>query len=290
MHKQLSHKQNWDDLRYVLAVADTGTISAAARLLGVNHATVLRRIASFEAQHGGQVFERRSHGYALLEEKRAVLDAAREVQEAVLSVERLMQGSDEALTGIVRLSSTDTFCQAVLPAFVSEVNTTGNALSVELMCSNDHIDFARLEADIALRPALSLPSMLTGEVVAELGFAVYARAGAPKAWLGLGGPLLRSAAAQWLRDSYPDVVPVATADSFVVLRELALLGLGQVLLPCFIGDAAVGLERRSEPLKNARVPIWVLTHRDLRQTPRMRAVQKRLGSFMLRQRDRLAGG
>ena len=81
------HSPDWDDLRFVLAVADCGTLSAAARVLNVTHATVLRRIQAFEEAHGGAVFERGAQGYRLLPERIRVIDAAREVAQAVAFAE-----------------------------------------------------------------------------------------------------------------------------------------------------------------------------------------------------------
>ena len=82
------HRANWDDLRYVLAVSTTGSLSGAARQLGVNHATVLRHVTAFEDAHGGPVFERTAQGYELLSDRARVIDAAREVANAMHSVER----------------------------------------------------------------------------------------------------------------------------------------------------------------------------------------------------------
>ncbi|WP_273499431.1 hypothetical protein [Lentibacter algarum] len=81
----------------------------------------------------------------------------------------------------------------------------------------------------------------------------------------------------------------AQADSFLVLRALALQGLGQAVLPCCLGDEASGLERQTGPLKGARVPIWVLTHKDKRLTPRLREVQRRLCAFLRAENLRLSG-
>lgn len=288
------HRYSWDDLKFVLAVADTGTISAAARLLGVNHATVLRRIANFEEEHGTPVFERKSHGYSLLDDKAGVIEAAREAQEAIFSVAQRMQGRADAIAGVVRLSSTDTFCQAVLPEFVKLMTEVNPELEIELLCSNDYADLARLEADIAVRPALKLPEVLRGEAAGFLGFGVYARpdmAAEETRWLGLQGALKRSTAARWLAEETagrPNVFG-AQADSFLVLRALALQGLGQALLPCCLGDEVSGLVRRHGPLEGARVPIWVLTHKDRRMTPRLREVQRRLCAFLRAKSLRLSG-
>ena len=108
------HKLNWDDLRFVLAVADTGSVNAAAKVLGVNHATVLRRIASFEESCGGPVFERDRSGYRLRPNRAPVIEAARLAAQHVKSAEALMQGRQNVVGKTLRITSTDSFCQTVL--------------------------------------------------------------------------------------------------------------------------------------------------------------------------------
>ncbi|MDP4989728.1 MAG: LysR family transcriptional regulator, partial [Marivita lacus] len=151
------HKLNWDDLRFVLAVAETGSVNAAAKVLGVNHATVLRRIASFEETCGGPVFERDRSGYRLRPNRAPVIEAARLAAQHVQSAETLMQDSAGHSGKTVRLTSTDTFCQTVLawisPALARRIQPD----RLVFLSSNAHLDMARLRADIALRPTISLP-------------------------------------------------------------------------------------------------------------------------------------
>ena len=131
-----------------------------------------------------------------------------------------------------------------------------------------------------MRPALKLPEVLRGEAVGFLGFGVYVRpdmATEETRWLGLQGALKRSAAARWLEEETagrPNVFG-AQADSFLVLRALALQGLGQAVLPCCLGAAASGLVRQTGPLEGARVPNWGPTHKDRRMTARPRAGARR---------------
>src|SRR5882724_8262336 len=94
---------DWEDIRYFVALARHGTLSAAARGLRVNHATVARRVASLETLLGRALFDRRAKGYALTAEGKAVLDEARTMEEAALSVLRRLD-SDTKLSGSVRLA------------------------------------------------------------------------------------------------------------------------------------------------------------------------------------------
>ncbi|MDU9003198.1 LysR family transcriptional regulator [Sedimentitalea todarodis] len=283
------HSSNWDNLRYVLAVADMGTVSAAARALGVNHATVLRRVAAFEADHGGAVFERTATGYQVLPERARVIDAAREVENGILSVERLMHGTVAPLRGEVRVSSTDSICQVLLPPLVAQLHAESTELQINLLSTNTHADFARMQADISVRPALALPDEMTGDSRATLAFRAYHTPGASDCWLSLSGALARSIPAKWMETHIPADRIATGSDSFLVLRELAKLGLGTAILPVFVGETTPGLVRHPGAMPMLSVPIWVGTHSDLRDVPRIRIVRERILTYLAERAPTLDG-
>jgi len=280
------NKENWDDIRFVLAVVDTGSVSGAARVLGVNHATVLRRVASFEERNGGPIFDRSATGYQIAQDKLRAIEAAKEVANAVESVERLLKGSAPKVSGVVRITSTDSLCLEVLPEIVARMMQDLPDLRIELHSTNAHLDLARLHADISIRPARVLPDDLIGESAGQLRFAVYHPVGLPDAsWLGLRGPLLRSVVADWVQDQMDGNTAVAGADSFPVLAQMVAQSIGRAVLPSFIGDVTAGIVRADLTLPVADVPVWVATHGDLAETPRLRLVRRVLANAL---RDRLA--
>lgn len=284
------HSENWDDLRYVLAVADSGSVSAAAKVLGVNHATVLRRIAAFETRSGAQVFDRGPRGYALRADQRRLIEAAREVEAGFGALDRLVRGAQAPLVGVVRVTSTDSFTSAVLPPIVARLMADEAALRIELLTGNQHSDFARLQADVAVRPAQKLPDDLRGEIVADLGFAAYASAGGGDGpWLGLSGVLARTVAADWLDGSGLSDRVAGRADSFVTLAALVAAGAGRAVLPCILGDRAPGLVRLGDGRPLASVPIWVACHADLVEAPRLKAVRRALAEGLAAMAASLAG-
>lgn len=268
------HNENWDDMRFVLAVAETGTVSGAARDLGVNHATVLRRVAAFEARHGVDIFDRTSKGYQVKPERLRMIEAAREVGNAVRSMENLLQGTHAPLVGTVRVSSTDTFCQWVLPSVMRDFHNDVSGLQIALISTNAHTDFSRSQADIAVRPSLRLSDELTGQVAAHLGFGLYATSTRVQGWLGMTGSLARSAPARWLAETVRAEEIVGTADSFVALTGLARQGLGRAVLPCCLGDRERDLQRLDTPGDIGSVPIWVACHQEMSGVARIVAVQR----------------
>lgn len=285
------HKDNWDDLRYVLAVAETGSVSGAARELGVNHATVLRHVASFEERHGVQVFEKSGRGYAILPENLRLIDAAREVETAVLAVDRLIEGSQAPLRGVVRVTSTDTFCTHVLPRALARMAGRMGELKLEILSTNAHLDLGRLHADVTVRPADRLPDDLTGNVAAPLGFGHYARPDLPAdaPWLGLSGALTRSKVAGWMGTALGAEKVWGGADSFLTLTQMAAAGMGQAILPCVLGDEDPALERRHGIFPPTSVDIWVASHADLTEVPRLRAARALLTEALQSEAGRLAG-
>lgn len=285
------HRHNWDDLRFVLSVAETGSVSAAARALGVNHATVLRRVAAFEERNGIAVFLRTPTGYEVPGDRRPLIEAAREAAAAHLAIARLAAGVRSPLEGAVRITSTDTFCSTVLPAAIARIRAEAPDLRLDLMSSNAHADLARVEVEIAVRPAAALPEELKGEQAAELGFAVYAPRAAPEVlrWLGLEGALARSRAAEWMAATVPESQCSGGADSFVTLREMAAAGQGRAALPCILGDGDHRLVRLDGAMPDLSVPVWVASHVDLADVPRLAAVRARLVEALAADAARLRG-
>jgi len=270
------HKENWDDLRYVLAVAETGSVSAAARQPGVNHATVLRRIAVFEDRNGQTVFTKSARGYSVPADRAAVIDKALQVRDAVLSMELSLRGTQNLLSGPVRITSTDSLCQTVLPAICSKILRKYPDLQLSLLSANSHLDLARLSADITVRPAKILEEGLVGEVAAELHFAVYDDGKNREQWLGLNGPLSRSLPAKWMEKNVPETKINQSSDSFLVLRELIAEGQGKAMLPSFLGDTDPRLNRQSDSPPDLNVGIWVASQEDLADTARFQIVRELL--------------
>lgn len=273
------HSSNWDDLRFVVTVAETGSISAAARDMGVNHATVLRRVAAFEASHGGAVFERSAKGYRILPDRLPVIEAAREVGHAISHVARLMEDVQARPGGVVRVASTDTFCLKVLPPLVARLASENSPLRLDFLASNQHLDFTQLQADITVRPTLSLPDALAGVSPCALRLCAVRRPDAPDRWIGPAGPLARSAPGRWQAKAIAPETIVAAADSFLVLHALVRAGVGQAFMPAFLVAPGAGFE----PVPDVPVfdvPIWVASHIDLQDVPRLRAVRGLIADFL----------
>lgn len=294
MHKSA----NWDDLRFVLAVAESGSVNAASQILGVNHATVLRRISAFEERYEITVFDRISKGYRPSQGAARLIEAAREVERAHQAMERVVSGVDTSLKGIVRLTSTDSLSTALLPGMVEQFRRVHNRITIELQTSNAHVSLSRLEADLTIRPAKSLSGDLIGRHAADMGFAVYGRRDvvdlartAPDLvpWLTVSDMLSGAVPGQWCLANVPKDQITGRADSFVTLTRFAAEGLGLALLPCLLGGRENRLVRRDPGPPVATTPVWVATHADLSEVPRIRATQEFLVAALAEAGDELSG-
>ncbi len=283
---------DWDDLRFVLAVAEEGTVSGAARRLGVNHATVLRRVAQFEERVGSILFDKTPRGYVLPTDRTRIIDAVREVDRAVQLVHRLITGARAPLSGDVRITSTDSFCQILLPPLLARISAIAPGLRAILVSSNAYVDLGRSQADVTVRPTVRLPEELTGTRAAVLAFAVYGPAGTappPHQWLTLTGQLERTLPARWMAENVAADLLGDGADSFLTVHALAVLGRGLAILPCFLGDADDRLQRVEGRMPPMSVDIWVASHTDLAQVPRIALMRRLLSEAIAAEAPRLAG-
>jgi len=267
---------NWDDLRFVLAVAEAGSLNRAAQRLGVSHATVLRRISAVEEHVGDSVFIKSHRGYELRPDRLALVENAKRVQDVMNAIERELSGEQAQLSGTVRITSTDSLSQTVLPAIIAQISKAYPDLQITVLSSNSHLNFERLSADVTVRPSVKLEENLFGVCVGNLDCALYDGPQKSKRWLGYFGPLARSVPAQWMAQNVPSTEIDHVADSFVVLAEMAASNLGQVILPTVIGENHPQLERASRHLDDWSVPLWVASQRELADTARFQVVRDML--------------
>jgi DNA-binding transcriptional LysR family regulator len=291
---------DWDDLRYVLAVADAGSLAGAARRLGVNHTTVLRRVGAFEERLGLRLFERLPTGYVLTAGGEQLIAAARDIDATVTGLERKLAGQDLRLAGSIRVTTTDTLMASILPEILAEFRGGHPGIQVEIALSNLMFNLTRREADIAIRPADDPPETLIGRRICAIAFAVYgspdylARADQAKSladhqWIAPDDSLASTATSRWMRTELAQAEITLTADSLFALHQAARVGLGLAALPCYLGDTAPDLVRVHPPIPELQTALWILTHADLRHTARVRAFTEFAGEAFAQRRPLLEG-
>lgn len=165
---------NWDNLRYVLTVADKGSIAAAARELGVNRSTVLRRLESFQRSLGCRIFIRNDSGYVLTPEAEKMMSAAREVESTLFNLQRDIAGHELRLEGELRVTTTDGLMSSIVGPAVANFHRSHPKIVIELSVTNHVLDLTRRDADVAIRPTQTPPANLVGHRLREVEFGLYA--------------------------------------------------------------------------------------------------------------------
>ena len=292
------HNWNWSDLRYILTVAQEGSAAAAARALQVNHSTVVRRVRAFEETSGVRVFDHLSTGYRLTEGGKAFLAAAHTIDGVLNELGRNVLRRDEDVAGHVRITTTDSLAP-MLASTVAELRQTHPQITADLLVTNTRLDLDALDAEIAVRPTIRPSEQLVGRKICDVGFGLYVSrellastselATDSLPTLGLGGPLATSSLGQWLDKSTHSGPTVMRCDSFIVLLALAEASAGCTILPCWLGETSPHLTRIGPDLLEFRNHLWVLHHRDVRRSGRVRVVTEAVTTALRAKRQLIEG-
>lgn len=288
---------NWDDLRFFLAIARAGSLTAAARQLGVNQSTVSRRLAAMEGQLGARLFERGGDGHALTAAGGEVLETAENVEDEVLRIDRRVVGRDTRLRGRLRVTCVDMWAASLAPHFARFV-AEHPEIDLTVATSYQHLSLARREADVAIRATDKPPDTLIGRRLLTLAFAVYGAAEVVDAlgrepdpseltWIGWESEAYNRL---FIKDHYPTAQFRHRVDSLVVMRALVRAGLGVTVFACWRGDSDPRLRRvYAQPITDSGLHVWVLAHPDVRRAARVRAFTKFISEAILAERDLFEG-
>ncbi|SOY45984.1 LysR family transcriptional regulator [Cupriavidus taiwanensis] len=286
---------DWDDLKYFLAVGQSGSLAGAARALHVNHSTVLRRLARLEETLGTLLFERHATGYAMTPAGEALAQRLAGVGEQIDAAQRQLSGLDSQLSGPLRVTTTDTLLGALLMPLFAEFRALHPRIQLQLVVNNSFLSLSRREADVAIRPANAPPEYLVGRRIGRLQTAPYAarsylqqlglpaQADSPALadwaaydWVVPDDALSHLAQARWIRDHVTEPRRVVSADSLVAMADAVRHGMGAGMLLCLLAGDDPALVRLAPPDAAMDTDLWVLTHPDLRHSARVRA----LGDFL----------
>lgn len=301
---------DWSDLKHALAVAEAGSLAGAARQLGLNHTTVLRRLDALEATLGTRLFERKRSGYEPTEAGQAVLAHARHMADRVNEIERQVLGRDRELTGLLRVTTAFVIMEHLLPAPLAdfaraypgiEVEVTENAFLVDLSRQRPEVvgqSLAHREADVALRLSGQVAEHLVGRNLGITQCRVYARRGAPglpqsvqplqalvrdAPWVAFEKDQQGRIYDRWMRSQMEQARVRIRVDIFNATAAMLRTGIGVGLLPTFMEAGNPELVPVSDPIPELAAPIWMLTHPDLRQTARVRAFMQHVGDALSEQ-------
>ncbi|MBR0663956.1 LysR family transcriptional regulator [Roseomonas hellenica] len=269
---------DWEDIRVFVALARHGSLSAAARALAVNHATIARRLAALEAALGEKLAERRPDGYVLTPAGQRSLAAASEMEAAAAALSR--GGAAAGPKGLVRINATPGLAQGFLVPRLAAAAARHPGLDIEVATDLRVVSLERREADIALR--LGRPQ--DGDVLARrlvvLGFGFYATSawrhriaqGAAPVFVGFDEASAHIPEALWLAQHFPRARRAFRAGNQAAHAAAAAAGAGIALLPHVTGraDRRLGL-CPIEPAPPSR-ELWLITRRQDGRDPAIRTV------------------
>ena len=277
---------DWNDLKFFLAVAREGSTLAAARSLGVNQSTVQRRLADLETQLGQRLVERLPSGYRLTELGDAVLPYAEGVAAQAEVFAQAVRDLGRAAIGIIRLTCPEPIAfRLTQSGILDRFHAAHPNLKVEFVLSDQYVDLAKGEADVALRSGDTEDSVLVGRKIADSLWAIYAsrqyveRHGAPVTIADLARhPLIafeesmaKHRTVSWFKEVAPDATYAARNTSVLGLIYAAKAGVGVAPLPMSLGDAEPDLIRVIGPVPELTRAWRILTHPDHRHTTRIEA-------------------
>lgn len=252
---------DWEDVRFFLALARHGSLSAAARALSVNHATVSRRVSGLEDSLGEALFERRPTGYLLTQAGQRALAQAAAMAEAA---EGLGRGGGEA-SGLVRLTATRSLGDGFLLPHLAEFQHRHPGIDIELISDSRSMSLARFEADLALRLARPQDGEVKAKRLLDLSFGLYGTADWASRLAGGEAPLFvgfdeagaHIPEAVWLARHFPKARLSFRGNSHLVQRDAARLGMGIAVLPRYLAEPElVRLLLRPEPPARELWMLW----------------------------------
>lgn len=277
---------NWDDTRIFLALSREASLRGAARALGVDQATVGRRIAAMEKDLGSTLFLRSSEGYLLTAAGETALALARRMESAALELQSKLEGQDDAYSGTVRVTSTDSITTDFLLPALAELRLQHPGISVDVEVTTQMLSLPRRQSDLAIRnmkpdnPDLVVRKITQWPVGLFASRAYLARHGEPQPDTEFAGHMLVAYKPYTgpgrnftlVDESTRGGQIVALLNSSLMLRRAVASGMGLGEMPLYMGQRE-GLVR-VWPARQRRTDydVWLVMHPDLRATARVRVV------------------
>lgn len=276
---------DWNLYRYFLAVASEGSLSAAARHLMVSQPTVGRQIAELEEKLDARLFHRGSHGYNLTEAGRSIFEKIQRISDDLETIEHEVSGMDQDLAGRVRITATEGFGSYWLTARLAKLQQLYPQIQFDLLLDVEVLDVGKREADIAIRLTNPQSENMVGRKAGFVGFGCYIseayekRYGCP----ANVGDLSQHRFVDWSHQSAGFVLgraisgyaggerSVLRTDTVAAQIEAVRAGFGLMIAPHYLARQAEGTRHILLEL-DEQVELWVLTHKDLQKTPRVRVV------------------
>ena len=277
---------DWNQVRAFLVTAEEGSFSAASRALGLTQPTLGRQVAALEDRLGVTLFERLGRSLSLTQSGLELLEHVRAMGDAAGRIALTASGQSQRIEGHVCITATDVLSMHLLPPALRRLRDMAPAIEVEVVASNEVRDLRRREADIAIRHARPEQPDLIAKLLRELSIRLYAstdyldRLGRP----GSPGDLVEAVFIGFDRSDRLLTrlkqmgLPLEkdnfrlTSENGAVAWEMVKHGLGIGLMAEDVANQTPGVECVLPDLDPIPVPVWLVTHRELHTSRRIRLV------------------
>lgn len=270
----------WADMPYLLSVCEAGSLAGAARMLGVNHSTVFRRIEAVEKRLGVRLFERLARGYVMTPAGERFYERAIQLCEGMDEIERDLGGQDLRLEGPLTVTTTDSLLHCLAPVF-AQFQQAHPDVELRLLSDVQALDLMQRDADIALRPTNRPPEHWVGRKLSALSFAIYAhhdywqtvQGKDPETyhWITLGDDLNQSPMSKIALRCKHEQAKFTVLNTMMSVFDLVNSGFGIAAMPCYLGEKHKDLVRIHGPDYSANWHLWLLAHPDVRRSARVNA-------------------
>jgi DNA-binding transcriptional LysR family regulator len=295
---------NWDDLKYFLAMAEEGSLSAAARKLNVSQPTLSRRLTALEEDVGAELFSRTRTGLEMTVLGEQLVNHARHMRDDVHSVERLVTGHDSSLKGSVVLSCTETLGADWIVKHTLPFHQQYPGITVEIKVANQTSDLLRREADIALRMFRPVQNDLVARKTVTMNYGYYAskdyieRCGKPERMSDLKDhsfvlphdEILAHTNRGSKRLERPGGKDATFRSNNLLSLEAAVRnGFGVGAYSCINAHGNDNLVRLFDDYVVFSSELWLVSHAELRRSARIRAMFDYLGDLLVDNKAAFSG-
>ncbi|QFT95026.1 Hydrogen peroxide-inducible genes activator [Roseovarius sp. THAF9] len=268
---------NWDDLHVLAVLQSEGSLAGAARSLGVNHATVSRRISALEESLGHKLVRRLARSTPLTDKGRKIAEIAMQMEEQAHRVERLAHAAQGTLSGRIRLTAPPVLVSELIIPALRELRATHPDLQIVLSANSHLASLDSGEADLAVRMVEPQGRQNIIRKIGSVAFGLYATSDVAKLprnqwrFIAFDETLAHVPQQRWLEEFAGDRPLDLLTGDFHSQRAAAETGLGVALLPCVMAERCPNLSRVADEHPEPR-PVWLVIHTDLKDSPAVRAV------------------
>lgn len=278
----MNTKDDWENIKFFIALAKEGSLIGAANLINSNHTTVYRRIKKFEEQYHINLFERTPTGYFLTPQGEELFKYSEEIEQKMDNVFQNIQGLENQLKGEVCITTTQSLARIYLPELMVKIRDSWPLLNLDFRVSNNFYNLSRREADIAIRPSNIVPDHLVGRKLGKINFGIF---GSKKLFsrkinfnkeqeklkfLGLSDSLSHLLSSQWLEKNIPKKQVIAHVDELTTMAQLCEAGVGVALLPLYFEAQFKELKLIYDLEDFIGNDLWILTHKNQSQLPKIK--------------------